>query len=182
MDGRFNCLPEDSHATSALCPHCRYLRHRRDLGARPRRRHAEPEKADAERLCNFANLGKMCIHLTACLMNGGKWCPGKLKLATGLERNRTLSGWFYQTDDVAFIDDGLPAKLGLHAFEDGFDAARTLIGHRTVVGCIEWKFFMLGADAPSVFGLASASQITCQLFHARQCRFVRRIARHAVCP
>jgi hypothetical protein len=41
---------------------------------------------------------------------------------------------------------------------------------------------MLGADTPGVLGLASASQITRQLFNARQCRFVRRIARHAVCP
>ncbi len=41
---------------------------------------------------------------------------------------------------------------------------------------------MLGADAPGIFGLASASQIASQLFNARQCRFISRIARHAIYP
>ncbi len=58
----------------------------------------------------------MRIHLATCLVDGRKRRSGKLELSTRLKRNRTLSGWFHQPDDIAFIDDGLPAKLGLHAF------------------------------------------------------------------
>src|SRR5581483_5291764 len=49
-------------------------------------------------------------------------------------------------DDVAVLEDRLPAEQVLHAFEQRPDAAPSGIGDRPAVLAREGEFFVLGAD------------------------------------
>ena len=100
------------------------LRHHRDFGARPVRRHAEAEEADAERLGHFAHLREMRHQLGAGLVHGLERRAGQFELAAGLQRDRAAAGHVDQADDVLALHDRLPAEQALHAVEQRADAAR----------------------------------------------------------
>ena len=70
--------------------------------------------------------------LGAGLMHGLERRAGQFELAAGLQRDRAAAGHVIEPDDVAVLDDRLPAEQVLHALEQRADAARALIGHRAV--------------------------------------------------
>ena len=148
------------------------LRHHRDLGARPGRRHAEPEEADAERARDLAQLRQMRHQLRAGLMHGLDRRAGQLELPARLERDRAAAGDVEQADDVAVLEDRLPAEQVLHAFEQRADAAPALVRDRPVALDRERKFLVLGADAELRLRLARPRRTT---------RPVRRAFRSASC-
>ena len=93
------------------------LRHHRHVGARPVRRHAEAEEADAERLGDLAHLREMREQFGRGLVHGLDRRAGEFELAAGLERNRAAAGDVEHADDVLALHDRLPAEQVLHAFE-----------------------------------------------------------------
>ncbi len=108
------------------------LRHHRDFGARPFRRHAEAEKADAERARDFAHLREMRHQLGVGLMHGFQRRAGQFELPARLERNRAAAGDVVEADDVVALHDRLPAEQVLHAFEQ---LARCRAGPHRAPGC-----------------------------------------------
>ena len=102
------------------------LRHHRNFGTAPVRRHAQTEKADAERARDFLDLRQVRHQLRGGLMHGLDWRAGQFELAARLERDRATAGDVEQADDVAVFDDWLPAEQMLHAFEQCADAAAAL--------------------------------------------------------
>jgi hypothetical protein len=72
---------------------------------------------------------------------------GELELAARLERDRAAAGHVEHADDIAVLDNRLPAEQVLHAFEQRTDAAPALIRDRPMALDSEWKFLVLGADA-----------------------------------
>ena len=149
------------------------LRHHRHLGARPVRRHAEPEEADAERARDLACTCARCaMQLGAGLVHGLDRRAGQLELAARLERDRAAAGHVEQADDVAVLDDRLPAEQMLHAFEQRADAAAAVIGNRAVALDREGEFLVLGADAELRLRLARPLRTT---------RRARRASRSASC-
>ena len=90
----------------------------RRLRARPQRRGAEAEEADAERRGAFAHLGEMRVGLAAGLVDGFERRAGQFELAAGLERDRAHPGRVGQADDVAAVLDPVPAEEALHQLEE----------------------------------------------------------------
>jgi hypothetical protein len=123
------------------------LGHDRRFRARPFRAHADAEKADAERLGDFAQLREMRMHFAAGLVHRFKLRAGQFELAAGLQRNRAAAGHVGKADDVAALHDRLPAEQMAHAFEERADAALALIGNGRVALEREGQLFVLGADA-----------------------------------
>ena len=72
---------------------------------------------------------------------------GELELSARLERDRAAAGHVEHADDVAVLQDRLPAEQMLHAVEQRTDAAPALVGDRPVTFDGEWKLLVLGADA-----------------------------------
>ena len=52
-----------------------------------------------------------------------EWRSRKLELSARLERDRAPAGHVEKADDVAVLDDRLPAEEMLHAFQERADAA-----------------------------------------------------------
>ena len=80
-------------------------------------------------------------------MHGLDRRAGELELPARLERDRAAAGDVEHADDVAVLEDRLPAEQVLHAFEQRTDAAPALVGDRPVAFDGERKFLVLGADA-----------------------------------
>ncbi len=131
------------------------LRHHRHVGARPVRRHAEAEEADAERLRDLAHLRQMRHQLGRGLVHVVERRARQFELPARLERDRAAAGDVEHADDVVALDDRLPAEQMLHAFEQRADAALALIGHRPMVGDREGELLVLGADAEFRLRLAA---------------------------
>ena len=111
------------------------------------RRHAEPEEADAERTRHLPQLRKMRHQLRAGVMHGLDRRAGQFELPAGLQRDGAAAGDVEQADDVAVLEDRLPAEQVLHAFEQRADAAPALVRNRPVALDGERKLLVLGADA-----------------------------------
>ena len=73
---------------------------------------------------DLAHLRQMRYELGAGLVDGLDRGARKLELAARLERDRAAAGRVEQADDVAVLDDRLPAEQVKHAFEQCADAAR----------------------------------------------------------
>jgi hypothetical protein len=115
---------------------------------------AERDEADAVRLSDRLDVGEMAgefgRRLVKCLDRRAR----ELKLAARLQRDRAAPLGAGETDDMAGIDDRLPAELALHAFQKVADTARgratrglrpALIGNRREIVAVEREFLVLGA-------------------------------------
>ena len=83
---------------------------------------------------------------------------GKLELAARFERDSALPGRALQADDGVTVPDRVGAELAGDAVEQGADAVRPAISHRTQRIGVEHVLFVLGADAPMVLGLGAVRQ------------------------
>jgi hypothetical protein len=72
---------------------------------------ADAEETDAERLGDLAQIGQMPVGFLAGLVQVFERRAGQLELAAGLQRNRALAGMLGKADDIAGVDDRLPAEL-----------------------------------------------------------------------
>ena len=131
------------------------LRHLRDVGAGPARRHAEPEEADIERTRHLAHLRQVGEQFARGLVHVVDRRAGQFELAAGLERDRAAAGDVGEPDDVLALHDRLPAEQFVHAVEQRADAARPRIGHRPVIVHAKGKLFVLRADAEFRLRLAA---------------------------
>ena len=84
---------------------------------------AERDEADAMRRRDRLHIGEMGGELGCRLVQGLDRRAGELELAAGLERDRAAAVGAGEADDMAVIDDRLPAEPRLHAFEQVADAA-----------------------------------------------------------
>ncbi len=155
------------------------LGHHRDLGATPVRRHAEPEKADAERARDFLDLREMRHQFRAGLVDRLQRSAGKLELAARLERDRPATGDVEQADDVAVLDDRLPAQQVLHAFQQRTNAAASVVGNRPVTLDRENELLVLRADAELRPRLAARFEPRDQLVAGFDRCHVDLVTRHA---
>ena len=124
------------------------LRHHRRLGAASssascRGRGSRCRAARRPRL----QLREMRHQFRAGLVHGLDRRARQLELAARLERDGAAAGDVEQADDVAVLDDRLPAEQVLHALEQRADARAALIGHRPVAVDREGELLVLGADA-----------------------------------
>ncbi len=74
---------------------------------------------------------------------------GQFELSARLQRDRPAAIRPGQADDMAGIDDRLPAEPLLHALQQGTDATGAgapLIGDGSEIALIEREFLVLGAD------------------------------------
>ena len=69
----------------------------------------------------------------------------ELELAARFERDGAAACHIEQADDVAVLDDRVPAEQVLHALEQCADAAPARIGHRAAPLDGESEFLVLGA-------------------------------------
>ena len=90
-------------------------------------------------------------------MDGLDRRAGQFELAAGLERDRAAAGHVDQADDVAALDDRLPAEQVLHAFEQRADAAPAVVGNRRVAVDVNANFSCSVPMRNSDFGLMPAS-------------------------
>ena len=155
------------------------LRHHRDVGAAPVRRHAKPEEADAERLGDLAHLRQMREQLAGGLMHGFDRRARQLELPARFERDRAAAGHVGEPDDVVALHDRLPAEQVLHAVEQRPDAARPAVGHRRMAVHREGELLVLGADAESSPSACSPPQTTRPVRRAFDRRHVDLVASHA---
>ena len=89
-------------------------------------------------------------------MQIGEGSAGQFDLTAGLERHRlAVEG---KPDDVAALEHRLPAEA-LQSLQHGADAGRAVIGQRPQVAEPVSEFFVLGADAPCVGGLAASLNV-----------------------
>ena len=65
----------------------------------------------------FAHLGEMGVHLAAGLVDGLERRAGELELAAGLERDRAAADRVGEADDVAAVEDRVPAEEAFHRLE-----------------------------------------------------------------
>ena len=100
-----------------------------------------------QRLRHLAHLRQMRHQFARGLVHGFDLRAGQFELAARFERDGAAAGDVEQADDVVALHDRLPAEQVLHAFEQGADAALSLVGHRPVSFDREGEFFVLGADA-----------------------------------
>ena len=131
------------------------LRHLRHVAARPVRRHADAEKADAQRLCHLAHLREMRHQLGGGLMHVVVGRARQLELAARLQRDGAAAGHVEHADDVVALHDRLPAEQLMHAIEQGVDAALAGIRYRPMIGDGEGELLVLGADAELCLRLAA---------------------------
>ena len=84
------------------------------------------------------------------LVQGGERRAGKLQLSARLEADDSALGTSgaLQRDDVAALNDAVPAESALHAFEQSADAAIAVVRNRRVTQPVEAELLVLGADAP----------------------------------
>ena len=115
-------------------------------------------------------------------MHGLDRRAGKLELAARLERDRAAAGDVEQADDIAVLDDRLPAEQVLHAFEQRADAAAPVIGDRAVALDREHELLVLGADAELRLRLAARLEPRDQLVARFDRRHVDLVASHAGVP
>src|SRR5262249_24563727 len=123
------------------------LRHDRRFLDRPKRREAEPQKRDAHRAGDIAQLRQVRAGLSAGLMQVLKRRAGKLELAARLQRDRRHV--LLQRDDVLFLVNALPAVLVGQTIEQRANALLALIRDGLQALAVEGKLLVLGADAPS---------------------------------
>ena len=114
---------------------------------------------------DLAHLRQMRHQLGLGLVDGLDRRAGKLELPAGLQRNRAAPGDIVKPDDVAVIDDRLPAEQKLHAFEQRADALRPFVG-RADGFQRETGFLVLGADAELGRRLACQPRTTRRVRHA----------------
>jgi hypothetical protein len=107
--------------------------------------------------------------------------PRQLELSAGLQRDRTAAGDIVEADDVLALHDRLPAQQELHAFQQGANPARTLIGDRIVAMNGEREFFVLGADAPLRLRLAARLEPGDEFVAPFHRRHVDLVTGHAGC-
>src|SRR5438477_8808706 len=119
------------------------------------------------------------MHLATGLVQRLERCAAQLELPAGLKGDRTLAV-VRQGDDVALLDDRLPAEAG-HAFEKRADAVGTVIGHPLEIAAAEDEFLVLGADPPRGWRLVAALVVFDDLPFVGDRRSLQaRRARHAV--
>ena len=106
----------------------------------------------------------------------------KLELSAGLERDRATAGDVEQADDVAVLDDRLPAQKVLHAFEQRTDTAAPLIGDRIVAGDREHELLVLGPDAELRLRLHPCLEPRDELFARFDRRHVDLVTSHKGVP
>jgi hypothetical protein len=156
------------HHVEALCADLRHIaahdviagfRHARRVGQRPFRRAADAEKADAQRLGDLAQVGQMPIGFLAGLVQVFERRAGKFELSARLQRDRALSGMFGKPDDIAGVDDRLPAAFCRHAVQQRRDAGLAEIGNRAVVRLEEGELIILRTNAEPVLRRVSLGQI-----------------------
>ena len=112
-------------------------------------------------------------------MHVGDRRAGELELAARLDRDRAAF-LRRQTDDVAGIEDRLPAGLATDAFQQRPDAAVARIGNRFAGLGVEGDLLVLGADREGFARLLAGREPVDQ-FDARgeRCR-IGHVARHAL--
>ena len=154
------------------------LGHHRDLRARPGRRHAEPEKADAERRRDLAHLRQMRHQLGLGLVHGLDRRARQFELPARLQRNRAAAGDVVEPDDVAALHDRLPAEQELHAFEQRADAARAFVRHGLMALERERGLLVLGADAEFGRRLHAGLQPRDEFVARLQRRHIDLVTRH----
>ena len=113
-------------------------------------------------------------------MDGGDRRAGQFELAAGLERDGAAAGDVGQADDVRPLHDRLPAEQRLHAFQQGADAARPVIGHRLVAGEREGELLVLGADPKLLGRLLAGGEPRDQLVARFDRRHIDLVTSHAV--
>src|SRR5215469_4586601 len=158
------------------------LGHHRNLGSAPVRRHAEPEKADAERPRDFLHLREMRHEFRAGLMHCLDRRARKFELAARLEGDRAATGYVEQADDVAVLDNRFPTEQMLHAFEQRTDAALTLIRDRFVAVDRKHEFLVLGTEAKPRSGLAARFKPRDEFLARFDRRHVDLVASHTAVP
>ena len=124
----------------------------------------------------------MRIALAAGLMDRLYRRAGKLELAAGLQRDRALAGRLDKADDVALVEDRIPAERLLHALQQRADAAFAAIGNGRVAVDIEGKLLVLGADPPLLARLVAFGEIGGQLIDRFDRPEIGRVARHGPLP
>src|SRR5437879_5323355 len=70
----------------------------------------------------------------------------QFELSAGFQRNRAAARDIVQSDDVAALQDRLPAEQELHAFQQRADAACALVSDGMMALKRERRFFVFGAD------------------------------------
>ena len=131
------------------------FRHHRRLGERPfrARRPSRGSRGRAGRA--FAHLGEMGGDLAAGVVDRAHGRAGELELAAGLERDGAAADRVGEADDVALVEDRMPAEEEFHGLEQPLDAARAVIGDRRQIIDAEAEFLVLGADPPAIRRLAA---------------------------
>ncbi len=154
------------------------LRHHRHVGARPIRRHADAEEADAERARNFTQLREMREQLRRGLMDTLDRRAGQFELSARLERDRAAAGDVEHADDVVALHDRLPAEQAVHAVQERADRPPALVRNGTPVIDREGEFLVLGAGPKLRFRLASRLEPRDQFVAGLERRHVDLVTRH----
>ena len=128
---------------------------------------------------DFAHLRQMRHQLARGLMHGLKLRAREFELAAGLERDGAAAGDVEQADNVRPFHDRFPAEQMLHALEQRADAARPLIGHRTMALQREGELLVLGAEPELRFGFDALREPMHQIVAPLDRRQVDLITRHA---
>ncbi len=106
--------------------------------------------------------GQVRVKFVAGLVDGAKGCTRQLQLATGLEGN--AGALLLQGDEVGTLENASPAVDLGDRLEEGPDASRGVVGHRTVVVGGETDLLVLGADPKLLGGLLPAAKHLDQIF------------------
>ena len=113
-------------------------------------------------------------------MHGLQRRARQLELSARLQRNRAAAGDIVEADDVAALHDRLPAEQVLHAVQQRADATRAFIGNRRMIGDVERRLFVLGADPELIFPLLARGDPRDQFVARRQRRHIDLVTRHGI--
>ena len=131
---------------------------------------------------DLLELREMRHQFRAGLVHGFDRRARKLELAARLQRDRAAAGDVEHADDVAVLDDRLPAQQMLHALEQRADAAPAVIRHRPVALDRERELLVLGADAEFGFRLAARLEPRDEFIARFDRRHVDLVTSHAGVP
>src|SRR6202007_1782244 len=104
--------------------------------------------------------------------------PRQFELPARLQRDGAATGDVIEADDVAALDDRLPAEQELHAFEQGADAARALVRQAPMAGKRERRLLMLGPDPEFGWRLHARLQPGDKLVTRLNWRHIDLVTRH----
>ena len=144
------------------------LGHPRHVGAPPFGDEADAEHAGLQIRADPFCLGKMRVHLVACLVQGFELGARELELAARLQCDGRAVG-AGERDGLAVLLDGRPTEA-FEGVERRRDPVGAVIGERAEIGPPEREFLVLGADAPIGFRLAALLVIADELIARRDRR------------